>query len=129
MNIQSLNKHHVHNKNPIAMSCFNAIDVISPKRHLRNVVPIPLPPNMDFALAKVTWDGVDRIAIRWNVTQNELKNPDKLNGKVKCIGEPNSRGYPTWFVLPDEFLELLIRGSELSEILKNILDEIHNNKP
>jgi hypothetical protein len=129
LNIQSLNKHHLQNKNHIAMSYFNAIDVISPKRNLRNVVPIQLYPNKlypnkDFTVAKVVWDGIERIAIRWNVTENESKHPDKASGKTKCIGEPNSRGYPTWFIVPEEFLRLLINGSELAENIKNILSGI-----
>lgn len=75
------------------MSHYLAKDVISPKRNIKKFEPIFQ--NNEFALAKVNWGGDDRIAIRWNVTENELKNPDKANGKIICIGEPNSRGYPT----------------------------------
>lgn len=107
------------------MSHYPSIAVLSPRKNVRNVVHIYQ--NTDFALAKVTWNGTDRIAIRWNVTENELKNPDKVSGKVICIGEPNSRGYPTWFILPTYFLKLLTNGSNIATDIKNILLDIENN--
>ncbi len=103
------------------MMYYKSIEVISPKRNLKNVIDIHQ--NKNFALAKVTWNGSDKIAIRWNVTENELKNNEKASGKVKCIGEPNSRGYPTWFILPDDFLEALVNDTKLAEDLRNILKE------
>lgn len=66
------------------MSYYSASDVRSPKRNVKNVVCIFQ--NTEFALAKVTLNGTDRIAIRWNVTENELNNLNKLNGKIICIG-------------------------------------------
>jgi hypothetical protein len=106
------------------MRYFSSVDVISPKRNIKSIVPIYQ--NSEFALAKVTWNGTERIAIRWNVTENEWTNPDKISGKTICLGEPNSRGYPTWFVLPENFLKLLIDGSPLADDIKNILLDLKN---
>jgi hypothetical protein len=85
--------------------------------------------NGAFSLAKITWEGTDCIGIRWNVTQREWNDPNKKNGSKKCVGEPNSRGYPTWFILPDDFIESLLSGnSEIALKIKQILENIKKNK-
>jgi hypothetical protein len=59
-----------------------------------------------WSVARLEYAGVqDRIGIRWN-------GSDKETG----IGNPQSRGMPTWFVVPDE-LSPLIR--EMAEQLSN----------
>jgi len=40
--------------------------------------------------------------MRWNVSEREWDDADKESGKVLCKGMPVSRGYPVWFVLPDD---------------------------
>ena len=78
-----------------------------------------------FSLAIVTWDGQKRIGIRWNVTYREWDDADKIAGTKVCVGEPNSRGYPTWFILPDELLlQLLAGNNKITEAFKRALDEI-----
>lgn len=37
------------------------------------------------------WDDVPCLAIRWNGSDND-----------QGVGSPQSRGYPTWFIVPDE---------------------------
>lgn len=81
-----------------------------------------------FSLAVVTWDGEKRIGIRWNVTYREWEDQDKKSGVKMCVGEPNSRGYPTWFMLPVSFLAELLSGTSkvaeaVSKALKEIADE------
>ena len=49
-----------------------------------------------WSLAVGEWDGERRLAIRWNGTED------------RPAGNPQSRGMPTWFVLPPEFEEALI---------------------
>ena len=44
-----------------------------------------------YSIAIVEWDGVRRLAIRWNGT------------KQRPAGNPQSRGIATWFVLPPGF--------------------------
>jgi len=49
-----------------------------------------------WSLAIGEWDGIRRLAMRWNGT------------KTKPAGNPQSRGIPTWFVLPPGFEEYLM---------------------
>ncbi|MGA8573653.1 MAG: hypothetical protein ACLP7A_01930 [Desulfobaccales bacterium] len=49
-----------------------------------------------WSLAVGDWDGERRLAVRWNGT------------KDRPAGNPQSRGMPTWFVLPPEFEGALI---------------------
>lgn len=81
-----------------------------------------------YSLAMVTWQGVDCIGIRWNVNQREWNHPLKKAGTEICLGEPNSRGYPTWFILPTDLLSGLMLGDgEFIEAIKTALDTM--NKP
>jgi hypothetical protein len=48
-----------------------------------------------WALALGEWDGDRVLASRWNGNGDEP-------------GNPMSRGIPTWFVLPDEFIDHLL---------------------
>jgi hypothetical protein len=48
------------------------------------------------ALALGEWDGERRLAMRWNGT------------KERPAGNPQSRGIPTWFVLPPDYNDELI---------------------
>ena len=50
-----------------------------------------------WSVARVNWEGVERIGIRWN-------GADDGPG----IGNPQSRGNATWFILPEE-LEAVVR--------------------
>ena len=64
-------------------------DVQSPRRiwHLFEVISDGGPGGPAYALG--TWDGERRIGFRWNGTKD---NP---------IGNPQSRGLPTWIMLDD----------------------------
>lgn len=77
----------------------------------------------EFSVAVLEWQGNPCIGIRWNITERELYNPDKQSGKVICVGEPNSRGYATWFILPDSFLTELLQGGNISREIKKYLGE------
>lgn len=77
-----------------------------------------------YSVAELKWRGRPCIGIRWNITERELNDPAKVNNTKTCIGEPNSRGYATWFILPDGFLEALLqRGGDVREAIQNYLDE------
>ena len=52
----------------------------------------------EWSLAAMTWDGEEVFGIRWN--------GDSTNGGSN-LGNPQSRGIPTWFVLPKAVKELL----------------------
>ncbi|MGL5681683.1 MAG: hypothetical protein ACRDDZ_01345 [Marinifilaceae bacterium] len=84
--------------------------VNSPKGHIE-VVEIIYDGGIDpgYSIAIVKWDGNPAIAMRWNISQNESNDIQKINGKAECIGNPQSRGVATWFVLPqdEEYINLL----------------------
>lgn len=70
-------------------------------------------PNSNWwALALGRWDGVPCLATRWN--------GDEENDESK--GNPISRGYPTWFILPDEMAEAMKALIPLAK--RNLVDSI-----
>jgi hypothetical protein len=79
-------------------------EVTSPKDswHLINVVHDEGEGNI--AVAYGEWDGEKVIAIRWNGS----------NEPNKGLGNPQSTGYATWFILPKSFGIAII-----NEILKS----------
>ena len=113
------------------MIYFNPATVLSPRDCIDQVqvlYDVGIVNNI-YSLAIVTWEGVDRIGIRWNVNQREWDDPAKVAGTVTCVGEPNSRGYPTWFILPDQFLADLVSGStEVAEIVREALKKLEQNE-
>ena len=48
----------------------------------------------DWALAELEWDGERVLGIRWNGDEGE-----------SGVGSPQSRGHPTWFIVPEELAE------------------------
>ncbi|SRR5579859_169680 len=64
--------------------------VLSPKGAVANLHILQNTGEGGWALASMQWEGRDSLGIRWNGTP---ENP---------IGNPQSRGIPTWFILPDE---------------------------
>ena len=52
----------------------------------------------DISLAIGRWDQIPRLAIRWNGTSGEP------------LGNPQSRGLPTWFMLPPDYAQLILDG-------------------
>ena len=54
------------------------------------------------ALAVGRWDGKPVLALRWNGDQNNT------------IGNPQSRGIPTWFIIPDKFNEAILTSGGLA---------------
>lgn len=90
-----------------------AFEVVSPKANLKVIKQIEVE-NQHYTIAEVKWKEETAIGIRWNCTENERKNK---NQKDKFIGTPNSRGYPTWFILPNDFLKDLM--NEESDFRKN----------
>jgi hypothetical protein len=71
--------------------------VISPKANVSNVRVLLNTGEAGWALAAMLWDSKEALGIRWN---GHPENP---------IGNPQSRGIPTWFVLPDE-VAIILRG-------------------
>ena len=61
-----------------------------------------------WSVARVNWEGVERIGIRWN-------GADDGPG----IGNPQSRGNATWFILPEE----------LEAVVRDRIDELSVSRP
>ncbi|TAL17145.1 hypothetical protein EPN96_06575 [bacterium] len=61
----------------------------------------------EWALASMKWDGREAIGMRWNGGSNDPRFPG--------IGNPQSRGVPTWFILPDEVADVIIDMLKLSK--------------
>lgn len=78
------------------MSYIEPQDVKSPKSHwyLFEVVLDRGPGNCAYALGE--WDGKRRVGFRWNGTDNNK------------IGNPQSRGLPTWTMLDEDLHEAVI---------------------
>jgi hypothetical protein len=87
-------------------------DVKSPKARwtLVDVLYVNDPDN-DSSLAFGYWDGKRRFACRWN-------------GKGDEPGNPMSRGVPTWFILPDEFVEPLMKSGIIPADKRQLLSTL-----
>jgi hypothetical protein len=71
-------------------------EVASPQRHWHHIKVLDDKGEGESALALGLWDRKGVLAVRWN---GEGDNP---------IGNPQSRGLPIWFILPDEYCEAVI---------------------
>jgi len=71
--------------------------VISPKRKWVFIAALDPAKAKDCALALGRWDGEPVLAMRWN---GDTQNP---------IGNPQSRGLPTWFILPRQYYTAILR--------------------
>lgn len=49
-----------------------------------------------WSVARVNWEGHDRVGIRWN------------GGDGPGVGNPQSRGNATWFILPHELNDVIL---------------------
>lgn len=80
--------------------------VISPKGSVSNVRVLLNTGEGGWALAALQWENREALGIRWN---GHPENP---------IGNPQSRGIPTWFIVPDE-VDAVLRerfGQSLGEL-------------
>lgn len=104
------------------MNYFEPNEVLSPKDYVTFVEEIHHENEEDYSLAKITWEGDLKIAIRWNVAAREYNDPEKKTGGKKCVGMPSSHGYPVWFILPEEFLkEIMDKNSSVSKQIQSYL--------
>jgi hypothetical protein len=94
----------------------NPKDVTSPKDAVKSVEVLYDDPN-SIAIAKIKWFDHFVIGIRWNASYRELEDQDKASGKKICVGNPVSRGFPTWFILPKEIVD---PNSSINKVLREI---------
>ncbi len=95
------------------MSYTDPHHVGSPKSSVSELMPVYDGGEGDFAVTLMKWDGQDAVAIRWN---GGSKDNAEDHTKRPHPGNPQSRGLPTWFVLP-EILDVAI----LQALLENAL--------
>ena len=77
------------------MSYINPSEVLSPRINISKVIPIIDNGENSWSAALVTWDHTPSIGLRWNGGDVEGRtNPHP--------GTPQSRGLPTWFIIPEE---------------------------
>jgi hypothetical protein len=77
-------------------------EVISPKLHWNLIAVIDEGKEGASALAIGRWDGVLALAMRWN---GDRANP---------IGHPQTRGLPTWFIIPKKYREDILCNKALA---------------
>lgn len=92
--------------------------VTSPQDYITNIRVIFDGGEDSVSIAKLDWEGVTRIAMRWNVARREWDDPEKQSGKKVCVGMPSSHGFPVWFVLPDDFFS---KDSEMRKLIESQL--------
>ena len=84
------------------MSYVDPSTVTSPKSLVSDVQVIydSGPVEYGWAVATLRWDKRPAVGIRWN------------GGPGSGIGSPQSRGLPTWFVVPEELADLVREAAE-----------------
>jgi hypothetical protein len=84
------------------MSYVHPQTVTSPKNLVSEVRVIydSGPGEYSWAVATLRWDRRPAVGIRWN------------GGTGRGVGSPQSRGLPTWFVVPDELADLVREAAE-----------------
>lgn len=83
-------------------------NVVSPKRFVSDLNVLYDGGAGGWSLVKLKWDGNDCYAMRWNG-----------NASNNGIGNPQSRGVPTWFVLPNEVGNMIEASLGLPETVSN----------
>lgn len=72
------------------MAYMNPLMVLSPKGRIADLDVLHDSGESGFSVAQMTWDGVPgSVGVRWNGSEAE------------GVGNPQSRGIPTWFILPE----------------------------
>ena len=75
--------------------------VWAPKASIRSVEVLYNQGQGRWSVARVVWDGVERVGIRWNGAED---GPG--------IGNPQSRGNATWFILPEELEGVVLEKTD-----------------
>ena len=77
-------------------------EVVSPKNSVRDIHVVydrgPVPHS--WSVAKLKWKERDSVAIRWN------------GDEESAVGLPQSRGNATWFIVPEELSEEVLRAAQ-----------------
>jgi hypothetical protein len=85
--------------------------VLSPRGTIAKLEVIYDGGEHSWSLARMEWGGEPIVAMRWNGGRRNEIPPSE----VPSVGTPSSRGYPTWFVLPDEVAEMIEQSLRLQK--------------
>lgn len=83
-------------------------EVVSPKSRLTGPIEVIAEHRKEderalpYSVARFKWERVPAVGIRWD------GDPDNPND----VGTPQSRGLPTWFILPAELAEVVVEYLE-----------------
>jgi hypothetical protein len=102
------------------MSYQDPKSVLSPKGSIKDIEIIYDGGENSWSLAKMKWDNWPVIGMRWNGGSG--------NGQPS-IGNPQSRGYATWFVVPDEVGEAIEKMIHLARLAKTHPLLVRHNTP
>lgn len=80
---------------------------VSPKSLLSDLRVLYDGGENQWSLAELKWEGSSALGLRWNGGSKDPRFPG--------IGNPQSRGIPTWFILPDEIGEATIKMLQLAK--------------
>lgn len=81
-------------------------EVMSPKSRLRGPIEVLVPGGEgSFSVARFKWDGVPAVGIRWNGEADD-------GSGARDAGNPQSRGLPTWFILPKPVADLVVQNKD-----------------
>ena len=78
------------------MAYMEPATVCAPKASVRSVEVLFNAGKGKWSVARIDWEGSEAIGIRWN------------GGEGPGIGNPQSRGNATWFILPDELAGVVL---------------------
>jgi len=92
-------------------------EVTSPKDMVKNIRVLLDEGAEGVSIAVLDWGGKQAIGMRWNIALREWDDADKIAENKPCMGQPTSRGYSTWFILPNEIAQ---ENSKINELLKSI---------
>lgn len=82
------------------MSYISPDMVISPKNMVSRLEVVFDGGENQWSVAKFRWDGEPVVGIRWNGGSNDKRFPG--------MGNPQSRGVPTWFILPEPLADVVL---------------------
>lgn len=82
------------------MAYVEPVTVWAPKTSVRSLEILYNTGCNGWSVARINWEGKESIGIRWN------------GGNGPGIGNPQSRGNATWFILPDQLQEAILHRVE-----------------
>ncbi len=88
------------------MSYHKPEDVKSPQDMVSDVQVVYDGGEHNWSVAKLRWGGQKAVGIRWNGGP-ESEIPDRP-ATFPGLGNPQSRGYPTWFIVPEELHDAVL---------------------